>query len=316
MDRRHVNYALGLTSHPGKFLKNPPAHAFPNTSKGWTVHMTIVHGQPQVVASPPNANAMGPTYSPQPSPPTNAPTNVPTNVPTLGPTSNPQPLPAGPDEKIPLATLAELHDLLLVRNRKGGKTEDGDTYMVRKVARSHRLPPDPPTPEKLMTFLEQLEECGMPHEAARRARLGINPINALKKEVPEFKALFDQAIERFKEKIEMEAYRRGVNGWDEPVFGGQGKDRVVGTIKRYDSRLMELMLKKNIPEYREKFEGTVNVTGGVLMVPTTALNKEEWLKQHGGEKLPARELIDEPRQLGSPPPDSLGVQNGQDSAAQ
>ncbi|KKL13566.1 hypothetical protein LCGC14_2524500 [marine sediment metagenome] len=73
------------------------------------------------------------------------------------------------------------------------------------------------------------------------------------REYPAFADLMAEAREEVNDKIEREIYRRGVEGWEEPVYqGGQQ----VGTIRKYDSTMLIFLAKANMPgKYRDKFEG-------------------------------------------------------------
>ena len=52
--------------------------------------------------------------------------------------------------------------------------------------------------------------------------------------------------------IEAEIIRRSIEGIDEPVYQG---GRLVGFVRKYSDRLLELAAKAALPEkYREKFE--------------------------------------------------------------
>lgn len=205
-------------------------------------------------------------------------------VPTYQPAPTPTAALVPTEHREPLCSLGDLQDMLLVLVRNKSAAGTGDTHTIRQRPRVERLPPDPPTPEKISIFLQALEECGTFHESCRRARITYEPLRRLRKLIPELEDLVQQALERYREKLEMEAYRRGVSGWKEPVFGGKDRDRIVGYIDRYDSRMLELMLKRHFPEYRERFEGEIKVTGGVLVVPAPALSTEDWAKLHGGEQ--------------------------------
>lgn len=50
------------------------------------------------------------------------------------------------------------------------------------------------------------------------------------------------------EQIEAEIIRRGLHGWDEPVFHN-GQE--VGAVRKYDSRLLIAAARANIPKYRD-----------------------------------------------------------------
>lgn len=100
----------------------------------------------------------------------------------------------------------------------------------------------------------------------------------------EFEERLQNARTRFGERLEQEAIRRGALGVDKPVFW---KGRQVATVKRYSDRLLELLLKKTNPEFRDKITADVHVRGGVLVVPGVAPTISSWAEETGA-------LIDEP----------------------
>ena len=68
----------------------------------------------------------------------------------------------------------------------------------------------------------------------------------------DFGKRYNVALEEAKESIEAEIYRRGVTGWDEPVYY---KGERVDTIRRYDHTLLIFLAKGLMPEkYRERVE--------------------------------------------------------------
>lgn len=198
-------------------------------------------------------------------------------------------LPA-PDDREPLATIDEMQSMLLVKVRdqknslRKAIVESGDPYVEREHPRRNRLERDFMTPEAMLKYLEAMEECGTHYLSAKKAGKPARQFEDLKKKVPEFKLLCDEALARYRERLEHEAYRRGVQGWDEPVIGGRNKDQVVAVRTVYDSKALELLLKRHIPEYRDKFEGTITVQPGVLVVPSSQEDPEKWLEEHGAEK--------------------------------
>lgn len=203
-----------------------------------------------------------------------------------------------PRERVPLADISLMQDLLLVRNRKPVLREQNlergsDDFLIRQQPRRMRMTGMELTPERLVKYLEALEEFGLQQEACRKSGIAIQAIRDFRKESSEFQSLVDDAMDRFREKIEAEAYRRGVIGWDEPIIGGRNKDRVVATKRMFDSRLLEIMLKRHRPEFRERVEADVKVTGGVLLVPAPAASQADWARQHGGERLDARDARDQ-----------------------
>ena len=109
--------------------------------------------------------------------------------------------------------------------------------------------------------------------------VGISPAT-VKNELatsPEFAEAHEEAYENFRESIELEIRRRAIDGWEEPVFQ-QGEE--VGRIRRFDSRLLELLAKRHIPAYRNP-NASINLgEGAVLVIPATAADTLEWEKQN------------------------------------
>jgi len=65
-----------------------------------------------------------------------------------------------------------------------------------------------------------------------------------------FAAQWEQAFEAGTCKLEDEATRRGVEGYDEETYDGE--DKLIRRVRRYDSALLQQQLKRRRPEaYRE-----------------------------------------------------------------
>lgn len=91
---------------------------------------------------------------------------------------------------------------------------------------------------------------------------------------PAFQLAYDEAMNDFKESIELEIARRAMFGWEEEVYQ-QGE--YVGTMRKYDSRLLEMLAKRHIPQFKEKFEVEHHLPPGTLAVPMKQ-TQEEWMK--------------------------------------
>lgn len=133
---------------------------------------------------------------------------------------------------------------------------------------------------ELTTYLTELARAGRKHGAAKAAGLKMSFIQDLRKDDPEFAEAEREALQVYGESLEKEAHRRGVEGWDEPVFY---KGDVCGHVQRFSDRLLELSLKKNVPEWRDKVQVDAKLTGGVLVVAKPAPTPEDWAGEHGGE---------------------------------
>lgn len=122
------------------------------------------------------------------------------------------------------------------------------------------------TPQRMReAFLKELRRRGNVSDAARAAGVDRSTPYRWREAEPEFAAAWDEAIESVMDAMEGEAYRRAVEGVDEPVFGRIAKDTdgQIGTIRKYSDTLMNTLLKAHRPEkYRDKAAGGVllNVT--------------------------------------------------------
>ncbi len=103
-------------------------------------------------------------------------------------------------------------------------------------------------------FIEALRECPIVAIAAHHAGLPRRTAYNHRDQDPEFAAAWDDALEEGMDLAEAEAWRRGVEGVDEPVFqGGQ----FVGYQRRYSDALLGRLLQAYRPEkFSEKHQHT------------------------------------------------------------
>lgn len=199
------------------------------------------------------------------------------------------------------------------------KTKDGrDRKLPPEFqARKARLEKKDLTSKHVDRYLAYLEMSGLKYKSSAAAGFSYEWLKRLRAD-PTFSALEEAALESYRDSLCREAHRRAVEGVDEPVIGGKDKDRVVAVIRKYSDRLLELMLKRHIPEFREKWEGEVKVTGGVLVAPASAASVQDWQARHNlppGQAVPGlqvplppvREIVeqapeksDEPRDQAAP----------------
>ena len=128
-------------------------------------------------------------------------------------------------------------------------------------------------------FLTVFGLCGQLQRAAKETGISPSTVRAHLKDDLDFKEAYEEARNDFNEQIEREALRRAVFGWEEPVYQ-QGV--LAGTVRKYDSRLLELVLKRTNPEYKESFTVDHNVSGGILVTPQIEA-KDDWEKRHAIE---------------------------------
>jgi hypothetical protein len=99
-------------------------------------------------------------------------------------------------------------------------------------------------------FLSALESGWAVRHAAKLTGHGFQRWYELRDEDEEFAADWAEAIEQGTQRLEDEALRRAVEGYDEETFDGAGE--LIRRVRRYDGALLQTLLKGRRPEiYRE-----------------------------------------------------------------
>ena len=114
------------------------------------------------------------------------------------------------------------------------------------------------TPEKKAKFLAALADCGNVTRAATSAGVNRVAMYQIRTKDKRFAKQWDEAATIGAARLEDEARRRAVEGWEEPVFY-QGEQ--CATVRRYSDTLLICLLKAHHPEKyadRNKTEGTLN----------------------------------------------------------
>lgn len=101
-------------------------------------------------------------------------------------------------------------------------------------------------------FLEVFLDTGLVTEACKEAKIGRTTAYAERQRNESFALAWADIEAETTERMEREAYRRGVEGVEKPVFQG-GKE--VGRIKEFSDTLLIFMLKARKPDvYRERVD--------------------------------------------------------------
>lgn len=131
------------------------------------------------------------------------------------------------------------------------------------------------TAEKDEAFLKALAATGIVIDACEAVGYGRTTVYERRKTDTAFAKLWDDAIEASIQRMEREADRRGVQGFEEPLFhagkpvmilGPDGTTMIQATVRRHSDTLLIFRLKALRPEiYRERVDmrGEVNVTFGL-----------------------------------------------------
>lgn len=138
-------------------------------------------------------------------------------------------------------------------------------------------------------FLRILAQTGRVQSAADAAGIHRSTAFLHRKQDSEFAEKYTDALERFRDRLEAEMFRRGVEGWDEPVFyrGERATDGgEPAVIRKFSDRMLELLARGNMPDkYRENVKVDADVTQtGVLAVTGEAPDVDAWMEAFGGQK--------------------------------
>lgn len=121
----------------------------------------------------------------------------------------------------------------------------------------------PLSADRKAAFLAELARHGIAMRAARSASPhsstgALSTFQDERHRDPDFDRAWDEAVEAARADVEHEIYRRSTEGYDEPVYGGRYRETVVGTVRRYSDRLLELRARALLPAYREAAALSVN----------------------------------------------------------
>lgn len=152
------------------------------------------------------------------------------------------------------------------------------------------------TDERKQRFIELLMSYGVKHKCAKAVGICPYTFNLHMKKDPEFAEAVNLALEVFRDTLEEVIIDRAVHGWVEPLTSG---GMVVGYVKKFDNRLLELLLKRHIPEFRDKQQIDMKVSGGVLVAPQRPVDADTWRAQHELPPPSSREIIDQPEEAHS-----------------
>ncbi|QBQ71170.1 hypothetical protein S0112_063 [Shewanella phage S0112] len=124
--------------------------------------------------------------------------------------------------------------------------------------------------ERKICYLRKLATCGRLSHAAACVGVSVTCVNFHRNKDPVFDMAVREAVMFFKDQIEGEMYRRGVEGYTEEVLGGRNRDQII-RITKYSDRMLELLGRLHIPDLRMK---QVEVKGKTLGAEgnTTVIN--------------------------------------------
>ena len=127
------------------------------------------------------------------------------------------------------------------------------------------------TPERKQAFLDHLRVHGLVILAAKHATPS-SPLGAKvsfyqeRERDPEFAAAWEEAIDESEELLLGELKRRGIDGYDEDVYGSLGNNMgtgPVGTKKVYSDKMAELYSRVKSARIRQGLANKVEISATV-----------------------------------------------------
>lgn len=129
-----------------------------------------------------------------------------------------------------------------------------------------------------VTFLKTFALTGRIAESARAAGVSKQTVHDHRKKDEIFAELYEEALDSYRDRIESEVHRRALVGLDKPVYQ---KGELVGYVREYSDRMLELLAKRHIVEYSDKLEIKQAQPGGVMVIPAASISDQEWEEQEG-----------------------------------
>lgn len=139
------------------------------------------------------------------------------------------------------------------------------------------------TEELKQVFLDHYRENGLVYLSAELTGVASTTVNDAVRADPIFAEAFREAKQANTDMLVAEAKRRAYQGVDEPIVGGKDRDEIVTYKRVYSDRLLELLLRANREEFRnkDKVDDGGTQQGGVLVMPSRPLSIDEWEAGNG-----------------------------------
>lgn len=114
-------------------------------------------------------------------------------------------------------------------------------------------------------FLRALAETGVVAAACRRSGANYNTVYKLRREDDDFAAAFAEALEEAVDEAELEAWRRGVKGYDEPVIH-QGQLTPVFELDEQGQVIMDRVLSGDGQTYDMRPRRKLDADGNPMVL--------------------------------------------------
>lgn len=136
------------------------------------------------------------------------------------------------------------------------------------------------TPKRQETFLKALAENGSVVDACAAAGISSTSAYRARDRIEGFARRWDAALAKVRPKLEEAAYKRAVEGWEEPIYQN---GKLVGMKKRFSDSLLKMLVQRETPPPDKMDEHTRRIAlaevEAVLIERIEVLERDEAKKQ-------------------------------------
>lgn len=163
------------------------------------------------------------------------------------------------------------------------------------------------TAERQQKFLNCLAESGNVSLSAKLAGTSRVRVYALRRSDPAFKQAWDEAEEIAADRLEEEARRRAVEGFDEPLVSGgklvQDAAGHVVTVRRYSDALLLALLRAHRPErFGKRLSAEPGISGSAVSVDVRTMLLAKLAQLAGDAEAQPRPLPEDHAEPHAPAP--------------
>ena len=144
-------------------------------------------------------------------------------------------------------------------------------------------------PDAASIYIVALALTGRRTDSAGAAGVCYKTIMRARDKDEDFAEAEKAALEAYQDRIRKAVEEEAIDGREAPIIlrDSEGSQHIAGYQRIRDTKLLAVLAKSTLPEWREKTDINVSgeITHGVLAIPTAAKNNEEFEAKFGGPVL-------------------------------
>jgi hypothetical protein len=128
-------------------------------------------------------------------------------------------------------------------------------------------------------FLDEFAFCGRMAEAAYNADVTYACAKYHLDNDPEFMQAFEEAKQKYRDRVATKAQRLIFDGSKDPIVGGKNKDEIIGHKTTEYPNLILAELKRVDPSYTDRQQLDINGGASGVLVAPADMSPEEWIAE-------------------------------------